>query len=81
MNTKCDCGRPKAPGDFLCYGCRALLADPNTDDLCPHCDGDGWGIVGVDWNCEDAINGPYDGEIQQCPWCRGSGKAEDVSVW
>lgn len=51
------------------------------DNLCPYCNGDGWGLVGVDWDCEDGINGPFDGESQQCPWCHGSGKANDVDVW
>jgi len=57
---------------------------PSTEEeseLCPHCNGDGCGIVGLDWECEDPINGPYDGEIERCPFCHGSGKAEDVSIW
>jgi hypothetical protein len=52
------------------------LSDP-LDDLCPTCGGDGWGIVGTDWDCDDAINGPYNGQIERCPNCRGSGKLKD----
>jgi hypothetical protein len=36
--------------------------EPDNDEffLCSYCDGDGWGIVGTDWDTDDAINGPYD---------------------
>lgn len=67
-----------------CMNCGFVPPDPEEEEdseLCPHCNGDGWGLVGVDWDCEDGINGPYDGESQRCPWCNGSGKAKDVSVW
>jgi hypothetical protein len=36
------------------------MSDEGDNELCPHCHGDGWGLVGVDWDCEDGINGPYD---------------------
>jgi len=55
--------------------------DDKADGICPHCDGDGFGIVGVDWDCEDGINGPYDGDTERCPWCYGSGKMSDVWLW
>ena len=48
---------------------------------CWRCNGHGWGIVGVDWDCEDAINGPYDGETEKCHCCGGSGKADDCTFW
>ena len=51
------------------------------DQLCHQCGGDGWGIVGVDWDSDDPINGPYVGEIEPCPCCGGSGKAEDCTYW
>jgi len=51
------------------------------DGRCTYCDGEGWGIVGCDWDSDDPINGPYPGEIEQCPNCRGSGKAEDMWFW
>lgn len=47
--------------------------------LCHYCGGLGWGIVGCDWDSNDAINGPYPGEVQKCPCCGGSGKAEDCT--
>lgn len=49
--------------------------------LCHYCGGEGWGIIGTDWDCDDPINGPYDGEIEECPCCHGSGKAEDCTFW
>lgn len=52
-----------------------------AEEFCHYCDGQGWGIVGTDWDCEDAINGPYDGETERCPCCGGSGRAEDVQFW
>jgi hypothetical protein len=48
---------------------------------CHYCGGEGSGIVGTDWDSDDPINGPYDGEVERCPCCRGSGKAEDCSFW
>ena len=53
----------------------------DEDELCSHCSGDGWGIVGVDWDCEDGVNGPYDNESEKCPWCNGSGQAKDITIW
>ena len=50
-------------------------------DRCHYCCGEGWGIVGTDWDSDDAINGPYDGETQRCPCCGGSGLAEDCIFW
>lgn len=48
---------------------------------CHYCHGEGYGIVGLDWDCADGINGPYNGEIEKCPCCHGSGKAEDCTFW
>ena len=55
------------PDDEDCWG-------DEDDDRCETCGGDGWGIVGTDWDCDDGINGPYDGEVAKCPDCHGSGK-------
>lgn len=44
----------------------------NTPYLTP--DEDCWGIVGTDWDCDDGINGPYDGQVAKCPDCHGTGK-------
>ncbi len=54
--------------------------DPSTAP-CTYCDGEGWGIIGVDWDCDDPINGPYDNEIESCPNCHGSGLAKDMTFW
>ena len=48
---------------------------------CWYCRGEGWGIVGTDWDSDDPINGPYPGEIEKCPCCHGSGNAEDCTFW
>ncbi len=65
-----------------------LLNDEWDDDFyyddernCHYCGGEGYGIVGTDWDSDDPINGPYDGEIEECPCCNGSGKAEDCTFW
>ena len=64
--------------------------DRDCDDYCDdyaepadcwHCGGDGMGIVGTDWDCDDPINGPYPGEIETCPCCGGSGDAGDCRFW
>ena len=59
------------------------LSDYNAADdyPCYYCDGDGWGIVGVDWDSDDCINGPYDGDIERCPCCGGTGRGRDESFW
>lgn len=55
--------------------------DDDESAECSYCGGEGWGIVGVDWDTDDAINGPYDGETETCPNCGGSGDAEDMTFW
>ena len=56
--------------------------DEDDDERdCSYCGGEGWGIVGTDWDTDDAINGPYDGEIEKCPNCGGSGDADDMTFW
>jgi len=55
--------------------------DDDRPRSCWHCDGEGWGVIGDDWDSSDPINGPYPGEIERCPCCRGSGKAEDCTFW
>lgn len=57
------------------------LFDDEDDDGCSFCGGDGWGIVGTDWDTDDAINGPSDGEVEKCPNCGGSGDAKDMTFW
>jgi hypothetical protein len=59
-------------------------ADPYDEDResdCYYCGGQGVGIVGLDWDTDDAINGPYDGETEKCPCCNGSGLAKDCTFW
>ena len=51
------------------------------DDLCHYCDGEGWLIVGVDWDSDDPINGPYNGEVERCPNCGGSGEEKYCWFW
>jgi ribosomal protein S27AE len=54
--------------------------DSDHDDapaLCPTCGGDGWCIVGLDYDVEDGVNGPFDGETERCPNCGGTGRAAD----
>ncbi len=60
-----------------------LFGDEYDSDSapCTYCGGDGYGIIGVDWDCDDPVNGPYDGEIERCPNCRGSGLAKDMTFW
>ena len=55
--------------------------DYDDESRCWQCGGQGWGIVGVDWDCDDPINGPYDGECETCPCCGGSGQADDCTYW
>lgn len=50
-------------------------------DWCWRCQGDGGGIVGTDWDSDDPINGPYDGEYEKCDCCGGSGLAKDCRYW
>lgn len=54
--------------------------DPD-EQRCHFCGGDGWGMVGCDWDSDDPINGPYDGDIDKCPCCGGSGNANDCTFW
>ena len=58
-----------------------VYPDFDTDELCWYCDGEGFGIVGVDWDCDDGVNGPYDGETETCPCCHGTGRADDCTFW
>lgn len=61
-----------------------LREDDEYDDgehACWHCGGEGWGIVGDDWDSDDPINGPYDGEVERCPCCHGTGNAKDCTFW
>lgn len=55
--------------------------DGDDGDACSYCGGEGWGIVGTDWDSDDPINGPYNGEIEVCPNCHGSGDAQDMTFW
>ena len=51
------------------------------DPPCWQCEGKGWGIIGVNWDCDDSVNGPYDSELEKCPCCSGSGDADDCTYW
>jgi hypothetical protein len=69
-------------------GNRIYFDDNEPDDSywdescdCHYCGGEGWGIVGTDWDSDDPINGPYPGEIERCPCCGGSGDADDCTFW
>lgn len=57
------------------------IEDDGRDRVCWRCDGEGCGIVGTDWDCEDGVNGPYDGEVQECRCCGGTGDAKDCTYW
>jgi hypothetical protein len=50
-------------------------------DRCHTCHGDGWVIIGLDLDCDDGVNGPFDGEAVKCPNCGGSGLAKDCTCW
>lgn len=54
---------------------------PRCSRNCWHCGGEGAGIVGSDWDSDDPINGPYDGDVEDCPCCGGSGRAKDCTFW
>lgn len=63
------------------------LADHDHDDdefdsdrFCWRCGGDGFGIVGSDWDNDDPIN-EDDGTIERCDCCGGTGLAEDCRYW
>jgi hypothetical protein len=56
-------------------------SDEGDNARCHYCGGQGWGFVGTDWDTDDAINGPFDGEMEKCPCCGGSGHAEDCVFW
>jgi DnaJ-class molecular chaperone len=75
----------QGPGQYSDEYDDRCIGDGSIDDphrkTCHYCDGDGWGLVGVDWDSDDPINGPYDGQSQRCPCCHGSGKAEDETFW
>ena len=55
--------------------------DDGENHRCHYCGGEGWGIVGTDWDSDDPINGPYNGEVERCPCCLGSGDAKDCRFW
>lgn len=55
--------------------------DFDEGDDCSYCGGQGWGFVGTDWDSDDSINGPYEGETEKCPNCGGSGDAKDMTFW
>jgi hypothetical protein len=48
---------------------------------CWQCGGQGHVIIGNDMDSPDPINGPYDGDIVECPCCGGSGLGEDCTYW
>lgn len=42
---------------------------------CPYCSGDGLVLVGADVDCEDGVNGPFEGDVIACPCCSDPGDA------
>lgn len=75
-----DTSRQDDPDEPECGNC--------GDDFCPvcgacchYCGGEGYGVVGCDWDSDDPINGPYDGEIEKCPCCGGTGRGKDCTFW
>lgn len=56
-------------------------AEVGGEEVCWTCDGQRFVTVGADIDCDDAINGPFDGETIRCPNCHGSGKAADCWYW
>ena len=70
-------------GSDTACGCDVIDSheDPDNDPGCHYCGGEGYGHVGTDWDCDDPINGPYDGEFMACPCCGGSGSADDCTFW
>lgn len=57
------------------------LDEEDFDLECHTCGGEGWGIVGVHWDSDDPVNGPYPSEVEKCPNCLGSGLAKDCWYW
>ena len=72
-----DCGEPR---DFCQCQWDEDDYDPDSN-FCHQCRGDGWVTVGLDIDCDDGMNGPFDGETIKCPCCGGSGKASDCTYW
>jgi hypothetical protein len=70
---------PVAEGTLLEEDEGGPMDDP--EDRCWYCGGEGWGIIGTDWDADDPINGPYDGAVEKCPCCKGSGRAKDCTFW
>lgn len=52
--------------------------DENAD--CSYCGGDGWGIEGDTWDCDDPL-WISPGTVRKCPNCHGSGQAKDMTFW
>lgn len=71
-----ECGEPID----LCQ-CHWDYWDGMAEDVCWQCGGDKWVTIGLDIDCDDPINGPYDGETIKCPCCGGSGNAKDCTYW
>lgn len=63
--------------ECMCMDDECSICNPASH----YCGGDGYGIVGTDWDTDDAVNGPYDGEVQKCPCCHGSGQSKDCTFW
>ena len=54
--------------------------DWDEESDCRTCGGDGWGVVGDDWDAADPF-WDIPRTIQRCPNCRGSGLAKDQQFW
>jgi hypothetical protein len=66
--------------DENCHDDMNYDGDPD-EQRCWRCHGQGWGIVGCDWDSDDPDDESSDGEIEECDCCGGSGLAEDCEYW
>jgi hypothetical protein len=61
-------------------GCMCWDDDCPECGRCSYCRGDGWGIEGDTWDCDDPLWTPP-GTVLKCPNCGGSGKASYMTFW
>lgn len=73
------CNKQFEAGSAAFEQCDCICCDDCTP--CHTCGGDQYGIIGIDWDSDDYINGPYDGDTTPCPNCGGSGKEKDCTYW
>jgi len=91
--ARCKCDQPTKRVDhsdyreWLCGVCGWQVdCDFDEEDYgdeekwCHYCGGEGWGIEGHDWDCDDPL-WISPGTVRQCPCCHGSGLARDCTFW